>query len=581
MINNRYKIEQLIGTGGFAKVYRAIDIKLGIPVALKRFSIDEMKAKFSGREDYLEKYSGLGEVRRAILLNHPNVLRYFDVFTYSEQGTFGEETYEVIVMEYLPDGDFEAFAKRHPVGSPEFEKAIRGVLAGLDYLHKNQIIHRDLKSANVLFHKTTAKITDFGISKAHNPEGNDLSSALIGTPEINAPERIAPEEFGIQGRVSYNSDLWSFGVMLYRLCVGKYPFGSREGGNTDSGKIINNIFREDYQIPHMDNIPQPYRKLVEACLVRKAADRLPSATEGLKILDREKEMSEVYAAAGGETIFAEKPVRPSKKEKRKTTTTAKQRKEKRRPAVPAWALAATAAVLLSVSGWLFWPQSTPKKTITTKKDETTGLYGYVDEKDKWVIPARFEKAGAFSKGLAEVHVADSVYTINKQGELVELLHPTAEETEQRIWEEAKEKNTKASYNEYLAAYPQGKFAEEAKMKTKELEQYAAENTAWEKAQKKDRKSAYYEYLDAFPNGRYAKEAQKRIAEIKAEDKRKAEAKKKADDTAWASAKRKHTIAAYQAYLQKYPNGRHSSEARKKLKQLKSGINTEGEIETID
>ena len=600
MLNQRYKIEQLVGTGGFAKVYKAFDTKLNIHIALKRFAIDEVKAKFAGREDYVEKYSGLGEVRRAILLNHPNVLRYFDTFTYSEQGTFGEEAYEVIVMEYLPDGDFEAFAKRYPVGTPEFERAVRGVLAGLGYLHDNQMIHRDLKAANVLFSGTTPKITDFGISKSYAQEGSDVSSALIGTPETNAPERIAPEEFGINGKVGYNSDLWSFGVMLYRLCTGEYPFGSREAGNTDSGKIMNNIFREDYRIPKMDQIPQPFRKLIEACLVRQADKRLPSAAEGLKLLSQKEDLPAAFAAAGGETVFAERrslepaerrslehaerPAIPpsahrTRKPKKKKV---KVKAEGEKSGIPIWVWGALGSCVLVGLAWFLWPGSDPKDQLIPTLDEASGLYGYADAAGAFVIPARFEKVEPFAKGQAQVIVADSVYTIDKSGKLITLIRPTAEEIEERAWKEAEGQNTQEAYEAYLAQYPEGAFADKANAQIEELKKYTADNEAWKKAGQKDRKSAYHEYLDAFPEGLHAKEAKKRIDEIRAAEKKAAaEKKKKQDESDWAYAKRKHSISAYQNYLKKHPDGRYRSEARKRLQKLQSGTNAEGEVQSID
>ncbi len=303
MIKGRYRIEELIGVGGFAKVYKAFDTKLDMYVALKRFSVSELRAKFKGREEYAERYGGLGEIRRAVKLNHPNVLRYFDTFVYSiDQEGFGEEQYEVLVMEYLGDGDLADFAERYGIESEAFFEAICGVLKGLSYLHDHGILHRDLKAANVLFSGKEAKITDFGISKAYGREGDKLSSALLGTPEFYAPERIAPEEFGIEGKIGYNSDLWSFGVMLYRLCTGEYPFGSRsEMEDTESGRIMGKILNKQYVPPKLEGIQEPYRRLITSCLVRDASKRLQSAGEGLALLTGNKKKA---ADQPVETAFA-------------------------------------------------------------------------------------------------------------------------------------------------------------------------------------------------------------------------------------------------------------------------------------
>ncbi len=108
-------------------------------------------------------------------------------------------------------------------------KLLIDVLNGLSYLHQNDIIHRDIKPGNILIKNTkngpVAKITDFGISKSAEAASNpDSSSALIVSIPYMAPEQLNTKKFGIDGKVSFNIDLWSLGVATYEIVSGDILF---------------------------------------------------------------------------------------------------------------------------------------------------------------------------------------------------------------------------------------------------------------------------------------------------------------------------------------------------------------------
>lgn len=202
-IKDRYEYDpakDLVGKGGFARVFRAQDTLLNREVALKVFSQSDR-----------EQYSVLQEIRKAIQLEHPNLLRYYDVVLLEQSNALGEkEELQIGVMEYANAGDLKQFARANP-DSPLLKRFLREVLLGLDYLHNHGIIHRDLKAQNILLldraGQLTAKISDFGISKNMSSDDTRSSSMLVGTIEYMAPEQFNPKKFGIGGKIHPNVEM--------------------------------------------------------------------------------------------------------------------------------------------------------------------------------------------------------------------------------------------------------------------------------------------------------------------------------------------------------------------------------------
>jgi serine/threonine protein kinase len=266
----------LLGKGGFARVYRARDELLHREVALKVFST-------SGKHGY----TVLDEIRKVIQLEHPNLLRYYDVLLLDQANALGEkEQLQIGVMEYANGGDLKAYARAHP-GSPMLIKLLKQVLLGLEYLHGKGIIHRDLKAANILLvlddkGEPTAKISDFGISKDMGA-GQQSSSMMVGTIEYMAPEQFSPAKYGIDGKVGTNVDLWAFGVMVHELLLDSTPFGGRDGDTTVE-QIMASILSTE-QPKDIERLPEPYRSVVKRCLVANAKERIRKAAELIAYLE--------------------------------------------------------------------------------------------------------------------------------------------------------------------------------------------------------------------------------------------------------------------------------------------------------
>ena len=269
---DRYKYNphiDLLGKGGFARVYRATDTLLDRVVAVKVFNVAD-----SGH------YTVLEEIKKVIRYEHPNLLRYYDVAILENTNAFGEnEVLQVGIMEYANGGDLKTFAQKNP-NSPLLYKLLQQVLSGLGFLHNKGIIHRDLKPQNILLTEEngtfTAKISDFGISR-HIDTNTNSASMTIGTIEYMAPEQFSPNKYGIEGKVSTNVDLWSFGIMVHELIADVPPFGHR-GGDTTAEQIMSSILSADLP-KEVDDIREPYQSVIKKCLVADAKQRIKTATE--------------------------------------------------------------------------------------------------------------------------------------------------------------------------------------------------------------------------------------------------------------------------------------------------------------
>ncbi|NTS43872.1 SUMF1/EgtB/PvdO family nonheme iron enzyme [Flavisolibacter sp. BT320] len=268
--------KDLLGKGGFSKVYKANDVLLERTVALKFFT-----AKAS------EKYQVLNEIKKVIRFEHVNLCKYYDVALLSYKNVLDEpEQMEVGIMEYIDAGDIKTYIKKNPQYT---DKLLIDILKGLAYLHRHGIVHRDLKPQNILVKivedEPIAKITDFGISKVVDAEEAN-SSALLGTIEYMAPEQFNPKKYGINARIATNMDLWSFGLLVYEVICHQSMFGSRSGG-ISAEQVMSNIL-SDIPFEKAESLPPKYREVVKRCLVKYAPDRVQNALLLIPLLSGEE-----------------------------------------------------------------------------------------------------------------------------------------------------------------------------------------------------------------------------------------------------------------------------------------------------
>ena len=264
--------EDMLGSGGFGKVFRAWDSAEECEVALK---IQPVNPQYPSLR--LSK-----EVETAAKLRHPNVARYKECYTFTD---FGGET-DIAVMSYYKDGSLDKLMKAQALTYEQRVDILTQILEGIAYLHNNDIIHRDLKPQNILIlhqkGRYIPKITDFGISKQLTDEEKSVvtNSILVGTRHYASPEQL------MERAIHKNTDLWSFGVIAYQMLTGSLPFNSGTFSPTsEEGRAEQYRQMQSGVLPDsIGGIAEPWQALIRRCLVSDCKSRIASAEECLSVV---------------------------------------------------------------------------------------------------------------------------------------------------------------------------------------------------------------------------------------------------------------------------------------------------------
>ena len=204
-LDGRYEIQEIIGVGGMAVVYKAYDNQENRIVAIKI-----LKEEFVSNEEFLRRFKN--ESKAIAMLSHPNIVRVFDV-------SFGD-LIQYIVMEYIEGITLKEYIERQ--GSLRWKDAVHftlQILKALQHAHDKGIIHRDVKPQNIMvLSDGTIKVTDFGIARLARSEQRTITDKAIGSVHYISPEQARGE------RTDERADIYSVGVMLYEMLTGKLPF---------------------------------------------------------------------------------------------------------------------------------------------------------------------------------------------------------------------------------------------------------------------------------------------------------------------------------------------------------------------
>ncbi|HEX8431907.1 MAG TPA: serine/threonine-protein kinase, partial [Longimicrobium sp.] len=269
----RYRIEEVIGRGGYAAVYRAVDERLGRTVAVKVITV--VAPDGATREQVRRRFER--EARIAAGLDHPNVVTVYDV------GTDPELELDFLVMELLRGEDLSRRIARAelfplPAAVRVLRDAARGIAAG----HLGGLIHRDVKPANVFLaehdreNRFRVCILDFGIARIRDAE-NSLTRLTHGAAPLS-PRYASPEQLRDERDLSPASDVFSLGVIGYELLTGERPFTPDQ---------IRDITRgETPAPPSFAGLPAEVEPIIRAAMAWDPADRFPGAGEMAEALDR-------------------------------------------------------------------------------------------------------------------------------------------------------------------------------------------------------------------------------------------------------------------------------------------------------
>jgi len=341
----RYRIIGLVGRGGMGEVYRADDLKLGQPVALK-FLPKELSSDRTRQDRFF------AEVRTARQVSHPNVCRVYDIAEAAGQ--------HFLSMEYVDGEDLASLLRR--IGRLPQDKALdiaRQLCAGLAAAHDRGVLHRDLKPSNVMVDgRGRARITDFGLAVA---AGEAAEGELSGTPAYMAPEQFMGET------ASVRSDIYALGLVLYELCTGK--------------KAVDSVTFAGYRKKHADESPTAPSEIVKEmdpavervilrCLEKNPQRRPASAAQVALTLPGGDPLAAAIAA--GETPSPE--------------MVAAGRAEMLKPAAAGWCLAAVFAG--SVAAIFFAPRTglhgkvpleKPPEALAERAKEILRKLGYTEK----------------------------------------------------------------------------------------------------------------------------------------------------------------------------------------------------------
>jgi hypothetical protein len=258
VVLGRYELFEVIGRGGAATVYRALDHTHGTQVAVKEIPVGHEMARRAG-----------AEVRAACLLDHPGIVRLLD---------FGEDTHAAYLVSELVEGD--TLATRYRAGQMDDRQVIAAmadVFGGLAHAHERGVTHRDIKPGNILVdHDDRAKLTDFGIARIVGDQGLTQTGALVGTMSYMAPEHA------VGGQTGPFSDVYSACLVLREGLTGVNPIASanhletlRRAGAAAFGSLAT----------ERPDLPRRLTAIIDAGLARDGATR-PSAGQLAEALER-------------------------------------------------------------------------------------------------------------------------------------------------------------------------------------------------------------------------------------------------------------------------------------------------------
>lgn len=263
-LDARYEIQELIGVGGMAVVYRAYDV-----IEDKIVAIKILKDEFLGNKEFIRRFKN--ESKAIAVLSHPNIVKVYDV-------SFGTKI-QYIVMEYIDGITLKEFISQQKV--IEWKDAvyfIHQILSALQHAHSKGVIHRDIKPQNIMLLKDgTIKVTDFGIARFSRNETQTMTDRAIGSVHYISPEQAKGSS------IDEKADIYSVGVMLYEMLTGKLPF---EADNAVSVAIMQMQTKPKPLREINPDIPEGLEEITLHAMEKNPANRYLSADDMISDIEK-------------------------------------------------------------------------------------------------------------------------------------------------------------------------------------------------------------------------------------------------------------------------------------------------------
>lgn len=263
VLDNRYEIKDVVGVGGMAVVYKALDIKLKRNVAIKVLQ-DDVAMDAESRRRFRTEYQAVA------MLSHPNIRAVYDVVSSGDT--------EYIVMEYVDGINLKQYLKKKDALT--WKEALHfasQIAKALSHAHSKGIIHMDIKPQNIMLPKDgTAKVADFGIAMMEDAPESEESDEAVGSIHYISPEQARNEN------IDARTDIYSLGIVMYEMLTGKLPF---------DGSTAAEVAVQQYSLipeaPSVLNpgIPEELEEITLKAMQADPAERYQSADEMLADLD--------------------------------------------------------------------------------------------------------------------------------------------------------------------------------------------------------------------------------------------------------------------------------------------------------
>lgn len=263
VFDHRYEVQEKIGIGGMADVYRGKDTLLGRPVAIKI-----LHQNFGSDQDFVARFKR--EAQAAGKLNHQNVVSMYDVGY--DQG------FHYIIMEYVAGCTLKEYIQHHSrVTIQEAVKITIAIAEGLEHAHMMGIVHCDVKPHNILITDAgRVKVTDFGIARAINSAATMMyTNSVMGSAHYISPEQASGKTINV------STDIYSLGVVLYELLTGEVPFR----GETPVSVALQHV-KDRVIAPRIKNslVPPQLEQVVLTALEKEPGKRFGSISEMIQAL---------------------------------------------------------------------------------------------------------------------------------------------------------------------------------------------------------------------------------------------------------------------------------------------------------
>jgi len=514
------RIDRVLGQGAFGVTYLATDTNSGKSCALKEYLPKALAhrgdgsqvAAVPGRQQAFDagRVAFLEEAKTGRRLDHPNLVKVEDCF--EANGT------AYLRMPFLGGEPLHVLLQRGGTLDPEEARALtRPLLDALGYLHRQGIVHRDVKPANILV----------------TPEGKpvllDLGSAAPAEGSAHGSEGYAaPEQSGPGTTPGPAADLYALAATLYRCITGQIPppaserQAARREGRPDPLEALS------ARVPPLAFGQQP--AVIDRALALDPRSRPGSAAEWRRALDE----VEARPAADGHAD--------------------------EREWLPMVLLGIFVVVMAAALTYLFWPGAENDTGAAPNEPQSQAPYRSPEEEARWRAALESDTAYGYRQFVADY--PDSIHNDQARVHLERLDH--------QAWGQANAEGTRVAVEDYLDRFPDGlhradadlllnefRLAEESERR-RQAEQDRQDDAAWETARRARTTAAVNAYLEAWPTGRHVDAARELAAGLQAE---------REDARAFEAARKLDTRAAYQAYLDAFPRGDHVAAALEAIDDL--------------